>query len=45
MKKYIVPTLNYVDLRLEERIAVSSCTGSCTEEEARLYGLVALTIS
>ncbi len=46
MKRYIVPTLHYAELRLEERIA-SNCTGSCTEEDFNKYpdllkGLVAL---
>jgi len=37
MKKYIVPKLVCVDLRIEERIANSECNGSCTEEQIRLY--------
>ncbi|MEN6316029.1 MAG: hypothetical protein ABFD25_17475 [Clostridiaceae bacterium] len=35
MKKYIVPKLVCVDLRVEERIADSSCNGSCTEEQIK----------
>ncbi len=34
MKKYIAPKLSYVDLRTEERIAVSDCTGCCNDAKA-----------
>jgi hypothetical protein len=37
MKEYVVPTLMYVNLRVEERIAVSGCTGSCSQSEADEY--------
>lgn len=48
MKSYIVPMLNCVELRIEERIA-SNCTGSCTPEQVRtipqMAHLIALTTS
>lgn len=42
MKRYIVPKLQFVDLRLEERIA-TICTGCCNEADAQTYGLIALS--
>lgn len=32
MKKYITPKIEYVDLRLEERVAGSVCNGACVED-------------
>ncbi len=32
MKKYITPKIEYVDLRLEERMAGSICNGACHED-------------
>lgn len=31
MKKYIAPKMEMVNLRLEERMAGSLCTGQCSE--------------
>ncbi|OPX44814.1 hypothetical protein CLHUN_13680 [Ruminiclostridium hungatei] len=30
MKKYIAPKIEFVDLRVEERLAHTVCTGACT---------------
>ncbi|MDF2988030.1 MAG: hypothetical protein K0R50_3540 [Eubacterium sp.] len=30
MRKYITPKLEFVDLKVEERLAHTDCTGACT---------------
>jgi len=32
MKEYIIPKIEFVDLRLEERVAGSICNGACVED-------------
>jgi len=32
MKKYITPKMEIVDLKVEERLAHSVCTGQCEED-------------
>ncbi len=32
MKKYITPKMEIVDLKVEERLAHTDCTGACTKD-------------